>query len=268
MKTTASPSQDMYGCVALRGAQALQMLHGQCTQAVKGLSDAHAPLAGFCSTKGRLIAAGRIWATTDGACILTCTDVIERLIHHLTPFARLARVELQPDPRPVSLKCSEVSAPAGQLTRNHDQLTITEHGQTHWVLGAETGLETTALRDQIEAGFTFVHDAVSDRFLPQQLHYPLLQGVSFQKGCYTGQEVVARLEHLGRVKRYAQRYDSPVTLEIGQEVNIADWTGEVVQTVQLAEQSRALVVIDATAHSEQLRGVPFPVEPVIPRQRP
>lgn len=268
MKTTASSPQDLYGCLALRGPQALQMLHGQCTQSVKGLSDSHAPLAGFCSTKGRLIASGRIWVTAEGACLLTHADVIERLTQQLSPFARLARVELSPDPMPVSLQLRNNDAPEGQISREEDQLIIAEHGRTQWVLGGRSGLDATALCDQIEAGFTLVHEAVSDRFLPQQLHYPLLHGVSFQKGCYTGQEVVARLEHLGRVKRYAQRYFSPGAVAIGQDVSIGEWTGEVVQAVQTENGCHALVVIDSSAQSEQLRGVPFTVESVIPRQRP
>ena len=92
--------------------------------------------------------------------------------------------------------------------------------------------------------------------------------MNFQKGCYTGQEVVARLEHLGKVKRYAQRLDSPDILSTGQEITVEQWTGEVVDTVSTPTGSRALVVIDANAQSEQLRGVPFTIQPVVPRQRP
>lgn len=268
MQTTPTAIATHYICLAVRGPNALAMLNGQCTQAVKSLDDRHAPLAGFCSTKGRLIASGRIWATQDGACIVTVGDVVDALTQHLTPFARLARVELDRDPTPVSLQLADQPLEPGVLHHNGSLWQIGEHGGTCWVFGRDHEVQVEARLAHIEAGFTLISEAIRDRFLPQQLHYPLLHGVNFQKGCYTGQEVVARLEHLGKVKRYAQRLDSPDTLSTGQEITVEQWTGEVVDTVSTPTGSRALVVIDANAQSEQLRGVPFTIQPVVPRQRP
>lgn len=195
-------------------------------------------------------------------------DVADALIQHLSPFARLARVEITREPTPVSLTLADQPIEPGVLQHHGSYWQIGEHGGTCWTFGGDHEVQIEARLAQIEAGFALVRDAIRDRFLPQQLHYPLLHGVNFQKGCYTGQEVVARLEHLGRVKRYAQRFDCSDTLSIGQEITIGQWTGEVVDTVPDATGSRALVVIDANAHSEQLRGVPFAVRSVVPRQRP
>jgi len=244
------------------------MLNGQCTQAVKNLTEDRAPLVGFCSTKGRLIASGRVFAMADGARVLLPKDSIERVQSLLAPFARLARVTLEADHLAVAEVIDSEGLTPGERLQTGDQIRIGEHGGTAWVLGSVQRVDANVHRQRLEAGLCFVGAAIADRFLPQQLHYPLLQGVSFNKGCYTGQEVVARLEHLGKVKRYAQRFDSTEPLQIGSELVLGAWTGEVADAVTSDHGTCALIVIDAQAASPQLRGMPFPILPVVPRQRP
>jgi folate-binding protein YgfZ len=73
--------------------------------------------------------------------------------------------------------------------------------------GARTQLDWLAA--DIAAGLTQVTAATSEQFIPQMLNVDLLGGVSFTKGCYTGQEIVARTHHLGRVKRRSMRFVLP-----------------------------------------------------------
>ena len=65
------------------------------------------------------------------------------------------------------------------------------------------------LAADIEAGLPLVTAATTEQFIPQMLNLDLLEAVSFTKGCYTGQEIVARTHHLGRVKRRAMRFRLP-----------------------------------------------------------
>jgi folate-binding protein YgfZ len=65
------------------------------------------------------------------------------------------------------------------------------------------------LAADIASGLPQVHAATSEQFTPQMLNLDLVDGVSFTKGCYTGQEIVARTHHLGRVKRRAMRFHLP-----------------------------------------------------------
>ena len=62
------------------------------------------------------------------------------------------------------------------------------------------------LAADIAAGLPLVSAATSEQFIPQMLNLDLLDAVSFTKGCYTGQEIVARTHHLGRVKRRTMRF--------------------------------------------------------------
>ena len=65
---------------------------------------------------------------------------------------------------------------------------------------------------RLSAGLGFVRQGSADLLIPQQAHYQMLGGVNFKKGCYTGQEVIARLEHLGQAKKYLYVYrEAPVS---------------------------------------------------------
>jgi tRNA-modifying protein YgfZ len=102
--------------------------------------------------------------------------------------------------------------------------------------GANTGSAATWLRHDIASGFPQVHSATSEEFVAQMLNLDVLDAIAFDKGCYTGQEVIARAHYRGRVKRRMQRFISrePCQLKPGDSGTLADGRGfKVVLAAQL-----------------------------------
>jgi folate-binding protein YgfZ len=96
-----------------------------------------------------------------------------------------------------------------------------------------------------------VFGATSEQFVAQMLNLDLLDAISFTKGCYTGQEIIARTQHLGRIKRRLSRLRLPAgSWSIGQPLRLANGrTGRLTEVAQVGEDTEALAVLslDSTA---------------------
>jgi tRNA-modifying protein YgfZ len=104
----------------------------------------------------------------------------------------------------------------------------------------------------IRAGMPQVYAATSEQFVAQMLNLDLLDAISFTKGCYTGQEIIARTQHLGRIKRRLSRLALPSgSWSIGQPLRLTDGrTGRLTEVARVGEGFEALAVLsllDATA---------------------
>ena len=113
----------------------------------------------------------------------------------------------------------------------------------------------------IEGGYAFIGPEQTEKFTPHMLNLDLLDAISFDKGCYTGQEVVARTHYKGATKRRALRYSSTtpvavgdkVTLDgrdVGEVLNVAGT--ELLAVVPVDKAGEALMVGDATLTLERL----------------
>ena len=159
--------------IKVEGADAAGFLHGQFTTDVTGLASGRAGLSAWCDPKGRVIATF-ILARQDGAFLLLAPDDIkETFINRLKMYVLRANL--------VITDAGEEDVP--QLPR---------------LPGTDEDLSETAL---IRQGIPLLHPDTSGRFLPQELNLDRLDAVSFTKGCYPGQEIVARLRYRGEVKR-------------------------------------------------------------------
>jgi folate-binding protein YgfZ len=130
--------------------------------------------------------------------------------------------------------------------------------QQRLALDIETGSEQDWRRLDVLAGVPTVFAETSDHFVAQMANLDALGGINFNKGCYTGQEIVARLHYLGQLKRRMFRCRSAATdIAPGSAVYIEGETqavGEVVQSVNTDQGSLLNVVLQLTqAESAQLR---------------
>jgi len=101
----------------------------------------------------------------------------------------------------------------------------------------------------IRAGLPQVYAATSEAFVAQMLNLDLLDGISFTKGCYTGQEIIARTQHLGRIKRRLFRLSLPSgTWKVGQALRLADGRqGRLTEVIESAGRTEALAVLSVEA---------------------
>lgn len=220
-----------YSVVAATGRDVRGFLQGQLTNDLLGLDRHPGLLAANCNRQGRVLATLRLAADAGGVRMVTHRRQAGALIAHLSGFVLRADVHFE--------ECSERAAVAGLLDAESDShwsqvaaaagLTLLVASSSRILLagapaalGAALGAvaRTTPddwLRACIADGEPLVQPETAALWLPQMLNLDLLGAVSFSKGCYLGQEIVARAQHLGRIKRRMLRYLGPpdIALEPG-----------------------------------------------------
>ena len=266
---TASPFTPLPHLSVLQasGPDAATFLQGQLTQDVLGLSADEARLGGFCSAKGRLQASFVLLRPQpDTVWLLVSADLAEALCKRLRMFVLRAQCRLEPMPWPVwgawsselpAYRAAVTAASEGALASVHvgwpggRQLRVGPGGPADGPAMAN-GEATLAWRQaDIECGLPWIEAATVDRFVPQMVNLELLGGVNFRKGCYPGQEVVARSQYRGTLKRRTAWFETTSPLQPGQElVHSSDPgqpSGTVVNCVQRQGLTQALVEVKLSA---------------------
>ncbi len=233
------------GLIRARGADTAKFLQGQLTNDVAGMDSTKARLAGFCSAKGRLQASFIVWKLADDEWLLACAaSVLPATLKRLSMFVMRAQCKLTDASAELSLRGATGAsaaaligdAPAwgvravlgGTLVRLPDV-----DGVARALLAAvSTDIATDAPTDaptaelpadawrllDVRSGIPTIEAATVDQFVPQMLNYELIGGVDFQKGCYPGQEIVARSQYRGTIKRRMFLFECDTLAEAGQEV--------------------------------------------------
>jgi tRNA-modifying protein YgfZ len=283
-------------CLEARGADAAAFLHAQLSRAIPELDSGSAPLAAWADPRGRVRALLRVCSLPDRWLLVTPRDGADELLRKLRMFVLRSKVTLAlaTDVSVTGLFGDGAewfashgvpgnATPPNRLVR-HDDVTFIRIGPSYWqALGAPAalvsltaGLGKTGAADaalaEIGLGIPAITPALAERFVAQMLNLDELDAVSFDKGCYPGQEVIARVHNLGGVKRRARRYGvQAAPPAIGAPVLAAgSQVGEVVRSAQATRGSELLAVVDhAAAHlpltcaGEPLAELPLPFE--VPR---
>ncbi len=196
--------------IAITGADRQAFLQGQLTQDVRSAGPAATVLAGWADAKGRLQFAGHLFPWQAGAgealALLVPAELAEALVRRLRLYVLRARVQVDvPELRLTGVVVTGPDeVPAGALRLAGAPARFLLAGAA--VGGAEAGtIDDWRLAD-IRDGLPAVLAATAGEFVPHTLNLDLLGAISFTKGCYTGQEIVARMKYLGRVKRRMFRF--------------------------------------------------------------
>ena len=216
------------GLIAVTGEDAANFLHSQLTNDVEHLGLAQGQLAGYCSPKGRLLATFLMWRTADAIMIQLPRALQPAIQKRLQMFVLRAKVKLADvtdEHHIVGMIAPNIPAlPATPYTAVHDAagtlLRLADSdGQTRaqWILRRDhADAQATLARltseltqvpaaiwelAEIHAGIPQITAATQEQFVPQMINYELIGGVNFKKGCYPGQEIVARSQYLGKLKR-------------------------------------------------------------------
>ena len=262
-----------WGVVRAHGADAAKFLHGQLTQDVLQLGRSQARIAGYCSAKGRLLASFVLWKTSDDEVLLAChTSVLAATLKRLSMFVMRAQCKLTDATDEISLQGLTGDRAAGE-TEGLPAWGKRDDAQGAWirlpdvdglarawrVTSAASALaaDPVALRAwqqlEIDSGIVTIEAATVDQFVPQMLNFELIGAVNFQKGCYPGQEVVARSQYRGTAKRRTFLFSCDEPIAAGQEVfhsadpeQPAGMVAGAVQSVD-ARSYRALVEVKLAA---------------------
>ena len=230
------------GLIACAGDDARTFLHNQLTSDVNHLGTDAAQYSTWCSPKGRMLASFIVCRDAAGLLLLLSADLQEFIQKRLQMYVLRSKVKIarrSDDHTILGLSGPQADAalhgaglpvpaqpmqtgdfPSGKVIRlDAARFLVIAAGESAaplWTTLAATARPagTPAWRWlDIRAGIPWVVDATREAFVPQMANFDKIGGVSFHKGCYPGQEVVARTQYLGKVKRHLYRFhaDGPIT---------------------------------------------------------
>lgn len=225
------------GAIRAVGDDAAHFLHGQLTQdfALMGKSDAR--LAAFCSAKGRMLASFVAIKRGPAEIVLVCSrDLLATALKRLSMFVLRAKVRLTDASDEFAV--AGLLGPAVQQVAGHPcaPWTHSQNGEASvvglypfgyvaralWIAPVALAAPAVAAVEhglwcyaEVRSGVATLPAALAEAFVPQMLNYESVGGVNFKKGCYPGQEVVARSQFRGILKRRAFLVDAEVSMAPG-----------------------------------------------------
>ncbi len=260
---------DAHSVVAVTGRDARAFLQGQLTNDLLGLDRHPGMLAATCNRQGRVLATMRLAAAADSVQLVLHRKLAATLIAGLSNYVLRAEVRFK--------DCGDDISVAGLLDAEPD---------AHWsracaaagctllvasprrllLTGSPAALDTALAavpragaddwqRASIADGEPLIQPETAALWLPQMLNLDLLGAVSFSKGCYVGQEIVARSQHLGRIKRRMLRYVGPadVALQPAQALFSGETlAAQIVTTARDETSTQCLAVVELRFCSDLL----------------
>lgn len=222
------------GLIAATGDDAARFLHNQVTNDVEHLAPGEARLAGYCSPKGRLLASFLYWKQDDAVLLQLPRTIQPSIQKRLQMFVLRSKAKLtdvtaehavlgmagpaaqqwlqQRFPALPTVPYGAAYGEAGTLIRLPDThigprfqwVTTPDNAVAAWAelsaILTPSNASAWWLMD-IRAGIPRIVTATQEQFVPQMVNFELIGGVNFRKGCYPGQEIVARSQYLGKLKR-------------------------------------------------------------------
>jgi hypothetical protein len=247
---------ERYGLLQAAGDDARAFLHAQLTNDIEHLPAAQARYAGWCSPKGRLLATFLVVPYAGGFLLQLSRDLLPTVAKRLQMYVLRSKVKLA-DVSAAWTQFGAWGADAGAplAVREQDGAVIVgiEPGRTLVLAeGAASARYTPTLQAEawslaeVRAGRPLIEQPTQDQFVPQMVNFELAGGVDFHKGCYPGQEIVARAQYRGEVKRRMYRLRG-AALKPGQDLYSDDAPGQPSGTVVNAAGDESLAVLQTAA---------------------
>ena len=304
-----------WGLILAEGPDAGTFLQGQLTNDVLLLPEGQARFAGYCSAKGRLLASFVALKISQEKYLLVChQDLLQAMVKRLSMFVMRAKLKISDasalyEIRGLLGETALLACPAlkeaapwharqegeNYFVKLHNALNAGAQVQRLIWLGLKGDASSVAFLNQpypqitqeawqlaeVLSGISMVQTATAEAFVPQMLNYESVDGVSFKKGCYPGQEVVARSQFRGTLKRRAFIVSCLAPMHVGQEIfssedaeqacgmvasagkfeplegQAPEWWG--IASMQLSATEQALELGQAGGPSLALKALPYPL---------
>ncbi len=237
------------GLISVDGEEASNFLQGQVTNDIRNVSEQHSQLSAYCTHKGRMLGNFRVFKRGESFYLRMPISQLDAALKRISMFVLMSKVIIKDSS--LSLIKMGLSGPnADQIlgdllpslpaevddTSQCNGLTIIKIAGPHpryEIIGELDALKKTWQQLDvhaapvgagcwesldIQAGIPTIYPSTSEAFVPQMTNMQVINGVSFKKGCYTGQEVVARMQYLGKLKRRMFR----IHIDTDEPVNPAD----------------------------------------------
>lgn len=263
------------GVITLTGPESMKFLQGQTTTDFREVEKGYVLPGAICSLKGRVLFSFIAIPEGENVALVLPTDQVEAALAHLKKFAVFSKTRVEdasPDYALLGIIGPQADDVLGKLGLQPPAAqAVSRNAEGVWVArlfneirclaalpasrlaqdwprlreAAMTAGENLWWAADIESGFATVFTAGRDLYQPQELNYPALQGVSYNKGCYTGQEVVARLHFRGKLKQRLYRLEAaaPITDPAAGIFSGSAQVGDVVLTSKIDEDRTAVLAI-------------------------
>ena len=249
-----------YSVLELTGDDAATFLQGQITQDVLSLDTQTSRWGAYCTAKGRVLANFVMWrdAAIPAVLLIVPQDVVAAFAKRLAMFVLRAKVKIRVrDDLGVSGEMGSALSD-GQVEVLASGWRIGAAAGRAWCVGTLESLPAAPdpsawAQADIALGRAWVLATTQDMFIPQTLNLDLIGGVSFTKGCYPGQEVVARSHYLGKLKRRMMRVGGALGAQPGQDVWSSSESNEPCGRVINAAGNEALIELNLSARDTPLR---------------
>lgn len=299
-----------YAVIKVSGSEAQTFLQGQFTNDIRQVTPTNAQLTAWCSPKGRILVSFYVCLRHGDYYLFLPQDCLETTLKRLKMYVLRADVQLED----VSDTVLCIGLAGESSTEKLQDLQLAVPEQTLYAATLRDGLTIIRLPTGLEARYWLIHDdvnvmqeiwtklamaakpvgrdawelldimaaaptinmALSEEFVPQMLNWQALGGLNFKKGCYTGQEVVARMKYLGSLKRrmYLAKLDVDNMPKIGEKllangnnagqiVNIQphpDGGYILLAVLKIALEKEAITCESTPEHYLQIQTLPYALE--------
>ncbi len=270
------------GALRITGADAHSFLQGQLSNDLERLTRDRPLLTALNTSQGRVVAILRLVQRTDGIVAILPAALIAPVIERLRKYVLRSKVTLSDESSrlavvgllDVSLLTADDAPDLAQVAGGHigiGEISVQKlpgPAVRYLLVGPASALPATVAAvatpmttserwrlAAIESGEPQVYPETSDLFVAQMLNLDLVDGLSFSKGCYTGQEIIARTQHRGRIKRRMLRYriSGAGAVARGEQVGLDDGrVGRVVEcAARTAAESELLAVVPLEWHGRE-----------------
>ena len=242
-----------YAALEVSGEDASTFLQGQLTNDIHQVSDQRAIYSGFCNPKGRLIGFFIIIKFNESYLLILPRSILENIHKKLSMYILRSKVKLTMQDEAIQiygLLDKNKNSNNEALSKNH--LDVINSNECHMIklqgvgrfmlVGIKDACQTLIhenpellvnqdinlwKQEEILSGSPNIYPATQEAFIPQSLNLDLMDAVNFKKGCYTGQEIVARTHYLGKPKRrmFIAKAQAALNSSIG---NPIDFNGQAI----------------------------------------
>ncbi len=268
-----------YGLLEFSGEDSASFLQGQLTNDIHLVSEKQSQYSGYCTPKGRLLAIFHIFMRDGRFYLQLPLEILDSVKKRLQMFVLMSKVTITDVShelvsfaihQPQRLKGTTIPLPEiPWQSQTADGLTVIKLPYTNTLVGFTTVDKGMALLQQLQvqenafadvraweeikirAGLATIFAASSEAFVPQMVNLHLIDAINFKKGCYTGQEVVARMHYLGKLKRlmYLFEFDSTQAPRIGDPLYSPDSSsgqgaGKIVSVAAHGDSYLVLAVVE------------------------
>lgn len=297
-----------FSLIVIAGNDAAKFMQGRFTNDVNLIDENTSQMNAFCNNKGRMIANFRTFKYQGNYFLSIKNDLAEISIQHLQKYILRAHVAIQDvsdqliaigisgenATELLSSYIDDLRQEVDSVSHNADYIAVRvagrqpryevfcslEHAKTLWqTLSQQAEVVNPSVWDylNIHAGLPFIDADTSEEFVPQMANMDLINGVSFTKGCYTGQEIIARMHYLGKLKKrcYKIHVDSETKPANGDKLfaenaTAGQNTGAIIQSeknpesgydalavIQIADAQANLFVHDADGPKVTIEELPY-----------